>query len=119
VEVFHNGTWGTICEQGFGFHEANTVCKQLNYGAAIKVDTSVLPGDGPVWLSHVRCSGWETAIDFCTDVNFGPHSCYQNREQVGVKCYTRPEGVYDTLQLVRKGFIVHYKVWLSIVSIKW
>ena len=31
VEVYCNGQWGTICSTGFGYTDANTICKQLGY----------------------------------------------------------------------------------------
>ena len=31
VEVYCNGRWGTICDDGFGNNEAQAICKQLGY----------------------------------------------------------------------------------------
>ena len=31
VEVYCNGQWGTICDNGFGSDDAQTICKQLGY----------------------------------------------------------------------------------------
>lgn len=31
VEVYCNGQWGTVCDNGFGSDDADTVCKQLGY----------------------------------------------------------------------------------------
>ena len=31
VEVYCNGQWGTICDNGFSSYDAKTICQQLGY----------------------------------------------------------------------------------------
>ena len=38
MEVYCNGQWGTVCDDGFSLTDANTVCKQLGYSRAVKCD---------------------------------------------------------------------------------
>ena len=38
VEVFCNGQWGTVCDDGFSVFEADTICKQLGYGFAFRMN---------------------------------------------------------------------------------
>ena len=35
VEVYHDGKWGSICSNGWGFNEAMVACHQLGYARAI------------------------------------------------------------------------------------
>ena len=38
VEIYCNGQWGTVCEDGFGLTKADTVCRQLGYERALIYD---------------------------------------------------------------------------------
>ena len=35
VEVYCNRQWGTICDNGFDFTDAETICKQLGYNGYV------------------------------------------------------------------------------------
>ena len=38
IEVYCNGQWGTICNNGFDSTDAQTICKQLGYSGYIRYD---------------------------------------------------------------------------------
>ena len=50
VEVFYNGTWGTICDDYWSIEDANVVCRQLGYPRALSASMHATfgPGSGTV-----------------------------------------------------------------------
>ena len=36
LEVYINGRWGTVCDNGFSNTSANVVCQQMGFSAAVK-----------------------------------------------------------------------------------
>jgi len=89
VEVYHNGSWGTVCDTGFSDAAARVVCHMLGHQHAGQFIYNVYgPGSGRVWLDRVRCSGSETSIADCGHSGWGRvPSCDHDRD-VSVSCVT-------------------------------
>ncbi|KAI9523697.1 hypothetical protein NQZ68_025419, partial [Dissostichus eleginoides] len=87
VEIFHNSTWGTVCDDGWDLNDAQVVCRQLRCGSALSAPHSAHYGEGsgPIWLDDVGCSGSESSVTECTHPGFGTHNC-QHSEDAGVFC---------------------------------
>ncbi|KAL2102762.1 hypothetical protein ACEWY4_001930 [Coilia grayii] len=87
LEVFHNGTWGTVCDDGWDLRDAHVVCRQLQCGTALSapVPTSFQAGDAPIWLSEVNCTGNEASLSECSLAEWGRHSCL-HKEDVQIMC---------------------------------
>ncbi|NXA09450.1 MARCO protein, partial [Sapayoa aenigma] len=84
VEIFHQGSWGTICDDGWTTQEASVVCRMLGFSRAVSAFTATA-GTGPIWLDDINCSGSENSIFDCRKSNWGAHNCNHN-EDAGVEC---------------------------------
>ncbi|NXG92342.1 MARCO protein, partial [Stercorarius parasiticus] len=84
VEIFHQESWGTICDDGWSTQDATVVCRMLGYSRALSAFTAS-PGSGQIWLDDVNCSGSEYSIFDCPKPNWGVHNCSHN-EDAGVEC---------------------------------
>ena len=87
VEIFYNGTWGTICDDDWDINDANVVCQELGYdGAKAALKGNQVPnGDGQIWLDDVSCSGSEKSLASCSHPGWGVQNCRHN-EDAGVEC---------------------------------
>ncbi|XP_029998153.1 putative DMBT1-like protein [Sphaeramia orbicularis] len=87
VEVFHSGSWGTVCDDGWDLNDAQVVCRQMNCGPAVRAPDSAHfgPGSGQIWLDDVGCSGSESSLSGCGHPGFGSHNCGHG-EDAGVVC---------------------------------
>ncbi|NWV12328.1 MARCO protein, partial [Ptilonorhynchus violaceus] len=84
VEIFHEGSWGTICDDGWSSKEAGVVCRMLGFNRAVSFFTAT-PGTGQIWLDDVNCSGSEITIVDCSKREWGVNNC-NHQEDVGVEC---------------------------------
>ncbi|XP_025760612.1 deleted in malignant brain tumors 1 protein-like [Oreochromis niloticus] len=87
VEIYHNNSWGTVCDDGWDINDAEVVCRQLNCGSALEAPHSAHfgAGTGQIWLDNVTCSGNESSVNECQHSGFGAHNCVHQQE-AGVIC---------------------------------
>ncbi|XP_060906320.1 uromodulin-like [Labrus mixtus] len=91
VEVYHDGRWGTVCDDDWDLRDANVVCRQLDCGPprSALLNAAFGPGSGPIWLDDVGCSGNETSITECRHPGLGVHNC-NHVEDASVVCEGHP-----------------------------
>ena len=87
MEVLINGTWGTVCDDGWDLKDANVVCHELGFPKALVASKRAAfgAGQGKIWMDHVRCAGDESSFIECDHQGRGMSDC-SHSEDAGVVC---------------------------------
>ena len=77
VEVYHNGEWGTVCDDGWDDTDARVVCRQLGFYSSVRAYGSAHygQGTGPILLSKLSCFGNESGLTDCGQLSMGTKNC--------------------------------------------
>jgi len=87
VEVYYNGSWGTVCDDGWDIKDANVVCRQLGFLRASGAPHGAVYGQGSntTWMDDVICQGGEASLLLCAHNGWGSEDC-SHSEDAGVEC---------------------------------
>ena len=87
VEVYYNGTWGTVCDDLWDLNDAQVVCTELGYGPPVAAQHRAFygQGSGQIWLDNVNCVGTEGTIVSCSHGGWGIENC-NHWEDASVNC---------------------------------
>jgi len=97
VEVYHDGQWGTVCDDRFDVNDARVICRTMGKSGGAKygiVSTSGQTTTGwnwtgdtsstPVLLDELSCAGSEQHLFQCA-LNWGAEDC-ESSENVWMQC---------------------------------
>lgn len=88
VEVYIDGEWGTVCDDGWSSAAAAVVCRQLGFPHVVRASKKAEFGEGTslrILLDDVQCSGQEKTLLECAHAEVGTHNC-SHEEDAGVVC---------------------------------
>ena len=88
VEVYHNGAWGTVCDEAWDVHDAEVVCRELGLPTSnveAHIQAYFGSGSGTILLSDVACYGWEESLAHCSFRGWNIGNCLHS-EDAGVRC---------------------------------
>ena len=90
MEIFHNGVWGTVCDDSWDMNDARVVCRALGYSDASHALRSAYfgQGSGKIWLDDVNCFGNESSIESCSHNGWNVHNC-GHYEDASVICLSK------------------------------
>nr|XP_054774326.1 deleted in malignant brain tumors 1 protein-like [Lytechinus pictus] len=98
VEIFHYGSWGTICATGdlirttgnehYAMNIANVLCRMLGFPRALSYECcgQYGHGTGGIYLDTLKCSGKEANILECPKSDQGLHRRCNHFMDLGVIC---------------------------------
>ena len=84
VEIFYNGTWGTVCDNFWSMGDGLVVCRQLGYPDVLHTQHNAHfgKGTGPILFDNLKCTGNEGNLTQCPS---GDVDC-DHSEDAGVTC---------------------------------
>ncbi|XP_056312094.1 deleted in malignant brain tumors 1 protein [Danio aesculapii] len=87
VEVLHNGTWGTVCDDGWNLQDAEVVCGEIGCGNATEAKKGAFfgKGSGPIWINNLGCIGNEISLKRCRSSGWDVQNCNHSKD-AGVIC---------------------------------
>ena len=88
VEVYYNGEWGTVCDDGWDHTDAGVVCRQLGFRSGRAIGSAGFgQGSGSIWLDSVTCTGSESTLASCGHIGVNVISLCTHARDAGVRCF--------------------------------
>jgi len=93
VEVYYNGRWGAVCNDGWDEFDAKIVCRQLGFESAELADFGLVAQNG-ILLDNVMCSINDVMLSSCghygVGIRVGCYNYYSSSASfkvAGIKCF--------------------------------
>ncbi len=101
LEIWHDGSWGSVCDDGFDYEELAIACMQMGMHP-VGISEGYLD-DGEIWLDDIQCIGNESRLQECEHRPLGDHDC-THEEDVWIAC----EILMDAPVCIGNGLATRY-----------
>ena len=87
LEVFYNGTWGSVCHSPMEDITVSMICRQLGCGDSGSLNSSVALREGSRlrWVDGIRCRKTDTSLWQCPSDPWNYNSC-SPKEEAYISC---------------------------------
>ncbi|CAM9454652.1 unnamed protein product [Bubo scandiacus] len=101
LQVFYNGTWGSVCSNSMTPKTVSLACKFLGCGDRGTLETRLPYGkmSGPAWLDRVECGERNNFFWQCPSTPWNPQSCDDLQDETHITC----NGRWPEMTLVPKA----------------
>ena len=107
LEIFYQGIWGTICDDGWDDIDAAVMCRELGlFNGTMTRQDQYGSSSGPVWLRQVNCSGNESKLSHCMHNGAGNIGNCSHAQDVAVHCSANGTHVINFANA--DSFIIHH-----------
>ncbi|XP_040576272.1 lysyl oxidase homolog 2B [Lepeophtheirus salmonis] len=91
LQIFHDGRWGSVCDDEWDMSDAIVACKQLGFGKPKRYYHSSQFGYTKrlIHMDNLYCYGTEKRLQDCRFNGWGDHDC-ERTESAGLKCTSPP-----------------------------
>ena len=87
LEVFYNGTWGSVCRSPMEDITVSVICRQLGCGDSGSLNASVCLREGSrlQWVDLIQCWKTDTSVRQCPSDPWEYSSC-SPKEEAYISC---------------------------------
>ena len=87
LEIYHEGSWGTVCRDEFDDIDGTVVCRQLGYNRLREYywGNQTVWGTGNIWLDNIDCSSSHVRLTQCNSRGWGVTDC-RHSDDINVLC---------------------------------
>ncbi|XP_055959267.1 scavenger receptor cysteine-rich domain superfamily protein [Patella vulgata] len=125
LEVLHDGTWKSVCADGFDKKAGQVVCRQLGFLNINRTDevniyggkNSRLTSQHSFWLNDIVCGGNETRLEDCGHSTWGQSNC-SSAGEVGVKCEQSVRLIGNNGNSDGRLEVLHDGIWKNVCGDK-